>query len=266
MHREPSIHITKSSMIEIYRSMGFGFYESVSMADELFHYARPHSIHTRTVTVSTERMEKKAERLVKSSRRDADLLAQLIYATRKRMKHRGISQIKVGSKDWGVLKEITAHALDFSNEFNLQRRYGFLKYVEISLAKMKKFNLNKFLPMYQGVCETYQGVIEIEEDKDKEMTDEMYVIYSQRVIERTGIRDETIELPEKYVWFIRAREQAESMNVAVNIYMLAQFDGLDFAGGIPHPTQLVGPKATERVIRYCSKEGIKIKGHETRSD
>ena len=80
--------------------------------------------------------------------RDADLLAQLIYATRKRMKHRGISPTEVGSKEWGVLKEITAHALDFANEFNLQRRYGFLKYVEVALAKMKKFNLNKFLPMY----------------------------------------------------------------------------------------------------------------------
>jgi len=258
MRREPSIHITKASLIEIYRTMGFGHYQSVSMADELFHYARPHSVHTRSITVSTERMEKKAKKLLHSSRRDADLLAQLIYATRKRMKHRGISQIKAGSKDWGVLKEITAHALDFANEFNLQRRYGFLKYVEIALSKMKKFNLNKFLPMYQGVCETYQGVIEIEEDKDKEMTEELYKIYSQRVIEHTGIHDETEKLPEKYVWFVRARKQAESMNVAVNIYMQAQFDGLDFTGGIPHPTQLVGPKATERVIRYCYKEGIKV--------
>ena len=44
--------------------------------------------------------------------------------------------------------------------------------------------------------------------------------------------------------------------------MKAQFEGLDFSGGIPHPTQLTGPKATDRVIRYCYKEGIKIKGHE----
>jgi len=216
--------------------------------------------------VSTERMEKKAERLVKSSRRDADLLAQLIYATRKRMKHRGITQAKPSSREWGVLKEITAYALDFTNEFNLTRRYGFLKYIEVGLSKMKNFNLNKFLPMYQGICETYQAMLEIEKDTDKEMTERIYKIYAQRVIENTGIFDTLEELPEKYVWFVRAREQAESMNVAVNIYMQAQFDGLDFTGGIPHPVQLVGPKANERVVRYCYKEGIKIKGNENTSD
>jgi len=262
MRREASIHITKSDLIKVLEKLTT--IKNVEIiADKIFHIAKPYSIHTRTITISNERMEKKAEKLIKSSRRDADFLAQLIYATRKRMKHRGITQTKVGSRDWGILKEITAHALDFTNEFNLTRRYGFLKYIEVGLSKMQKFNLNKFLPMYQGICETYQAMVEIEKDTDREMTEQMYKIYAQRVIEATGIFDTLEELPEKYVWFVRAREQAKNMNVAVNIYMQAQFDGLDFTGGIPHPVQLVGPKATERVARYCYKEGIKIKGNES---
>jgi len=262
MHRDPSIHITKSVLQEIVEGMfqpDSGI-DTKGITNKIFKQAKARSIHTRSVTVSTDRMETKAKRLIQSSRRDADLLAEVIYARRRLLKHRGITPIKPSSRDWGILKEITAHALDFCNEFNLTRRYGFIKYIDTALPKMKKFYLNKFLPMYEGICESYQATLEIQQDKDSETTDEMYKYFARRVIERTGIHDETVELPEKYVWFVRAREQAENLNVSVTIYMSAQFDGLDFSGGLPHPTQLTGPKATERVIRYCSKEGIKIKG------
>jgi hypothetical protein len=262
MKREPSIHITKSKLQEIIDSMfkPDSGVDTKGITDKIFQHAKPHSLHTRTVTVSSDRMEKKAKQLVQASRRDADLLAQLIYHRRKLMKHRGISLTQVASKDWVTLKGITAHALDFTNEFNLTRKYGFSKYVEVALSKMKKFHLNKFIPMYQGICETYQAMLEIEKDDDSEMTKEMYKIYARRVIEHTGILDPLGEMPEKYVWFVRAREQSKSINVSVSIYMMAQFAGLDFTNGIPHPTQLVGPKATERVVRYCYQEGIKIKG------
>ena len=259
MKRDPSIHITKSDLIKVLEKLAI-IKDARTIVDKIFHIAKSYSIHTRTITISTDRMEKKAKKLIQSSRRDADLLAKLIYNTRQTMKHRGISLIKVGSRDWGILKEITAHALNFTNEFNLTRRYGFLKYTEIGLSKMKRFALNKFPNMYQGICETYQAMLEIEKDTDAEMTKEMYRVYTQRIIENTGIHDSLELLPDKYVWFVRAREQAEKMRVSVKVYIEAQFDGLDFSKGIPHPTQLVGPKATDRVARYCYKEGINIKG------
>ena len=261
MRREPSIHITKMILIKILNEV-FDDHDQLyneKIVNKIFHKAKAHSLHTRTITISNDRMEKKAKKLVQSSRRDADLFARLIYHVRQTMKHRGISPIKVGSRDWGILKEVTAHALSFTNEFNLTRRYGFLKYVEIGLAKMKMFSINKFPNMYQGISETYQAILEIEKDSDAEMTQKMYKVYSQRIIENTGIYDSIEELPDKYVWFVRAREQARNMNVSVKVYIDSQFDGLDFSKGIPHPTQLVGPKATDRVARYCYKEGINIK-------
>ena len=145
------------------------------------------------------------------------------------------------------------------NEFGFERRSGFLKYIEIGASKMQKFTLPKYLSMYEAICVTYQAITEIENDDDREMTEEIYKVYSQRVISQTGIHDRLEELPDKYVWFVRARKQAENMNISVKIYIAAQFEGLDFTKGIPHPTQLVGPKATERVIRYCYEHDIKIK-------
>lgn len=259
--REPSLHIKWSDFKHVIGGvLGITDDDQLEgLTSEVFHRGKPYSINTRNITVTNDRIEKKAKKILESSRRDADLLAQLIYATRRKLKHRGITQIKPSSKDWGMVKEITAHALDFCNEFNLTRREGFIKYIEVGLSKMQKFALPKFLNMYEGICLTYQCMLEIQQDEDPEMTKEMYKSYSEKIIENTGIHDRLEELPDKYVWFVRAREEAEKMNISVNIYLKAQFAGLDFTKGIPHPTQLVGAKATERVIRYCYENSIKIK-------
>lgn len=258
--REPSLHIKWSDFKQVIgRVLGIEDDDQLEgLTSEVFHIGKPLSIHTRTVTVSNERMERKTKKLLESSRRDADLLAQLIYAARQKLKHR-VRLIKPSSKDWPMVKEITAHALDFSNEFGFTRKSGFRKYLEVGISKMQKFALPKFLNMYEGICLTYQCMLEIQQDKDSEMTSEMYKLYSQRIIENTGIHDRLEELPDKYVWFVRAREEAKKMNISVKIYLNAQFAGLDFTKGIPHPTQLVGAKATERVIRYCYENEIKIK-------
>lgn len=259
--REPSLHLKWSDFKRIIGEvMGIDDEDQLEgITQQVFFRGKPYSVGTRSMTISTERMEKKAKRIIQSSRRDADLLASLIYATRRRMKHRGIKQIEPSSRDWPMVKEMAAHALDFSNEFELDKRAGFIKYIEVGSMKMQKFGLSKFLNMYESICITYQAMIEIEKDPDSETTKEMYEIYSRRIIDSTGVHDRLEELPDKYVWFVRARAQAEKMNVAVGLYMNAQFEGLDFTKGIPHPTQLVGPKANDRVVRYCYEHGYKIK-------
>ncbi len=256
----PSLHINKDDFSNIIGEL-LDIQDKAKLeglVNDIFRRAKPYSLSSRNVTVTTEFMEKKAKRMLSSSRLDADLVANYIHIYRRRMKHTGIRLIQPTEKDWGLVKQIAAHALDFSNEFKLTRKKGFKKYVEIGLKKMNKFGLTKFLGMYEGICLTYEAVLEIEKDDDKEMTYDMYKTYSRKVIEQTGLHDRLEELPDKYVWFVRARKEAEKMNLSVKVYMNAQFQGLDFTKGIPHPTQLVGPKATERVIRYCYERGIKV--------
>jgi len=259
--REPSLHIKFKDFKHVI-GMVLGIDDDAKLeglASEIFFRGKAYSVSTRSMQITNDRLEKKAKKILESSRRDADLLASLIYATRKKLRHRGISQTQPASRDWLMIKEMTAHALDFCNEFEYDRRYGFLKYIEVGMSKMQKFALAKYPRMYEGICLTHQAQLEIEQDPDSETTREMYEIYSKRIIDNTGIHDRLEELPDKYVWFARARAQAEKMNVSVSIYMIAQFEGLDFTKGIPHPTQLVGPKANERVARYCYEHQIKIK-------
>jgi hypothetical protein len=238
---------------------GMGHYQATEFATDIFRRAKAHSLHTRSMTISTERLEKQGEKLLKSSRGDADLFARLIYTVRiNKYRHRGIDPIKPASKDWGVIKEVTAHALDFSNQFILTRKYGFTKYIEIGISKMKRFNIHKFSNMREGIYETYQAMKDIESDDDREMTKSIYSTFQRHIIEHTGIHDNLEELPEKYVWFVRARQEAKKLNVGVEIYMKAQVAAFDMTRGIPHPSQLTGPKAIERVYRYMFKHGIKV--------
>lgn len=261
MKRDPSIHVTKSTLENILKGiMGKSGIDYKGMTNEVFRKAKAKSIHTRTITVSNDKVEKKAKKLMSSSRADADFFAQLIYARRKLMKHRGISQIKPGGRDWETLKEVAGHALEFSEEFNIEPRKAFILYIDIGLKKMKKFMLNKYLGMYESICETHQAMVEIQKDPDPFVTEQMYNHYNQFVIQHTGIHNDLKEIPERYVYFVRARKEAENLNISIRIYLDAQFSELDFTKSVPHPAQLVGIKARERVMRHCYKNNIKVKG------
>ena len=128
-NRIPSLHIKLSDLEKL-----LGKRE----ANKLMKLCAPYSVSTRSAMITNNRLETKAEKLIKSSRLDSDLLSDLIYTIRKQMKHRGISRIKPGGKDWETVKEITSNALDFCNEFNLTRRKGFITYLEIGMAKINK--------------------------------------------------------------------------------------------------------------------------------
>lgn len=253
--REPSIHITRTNFFEIMDELGYT-YKDVS---RIFKKAKSYSISTRSFIISDDKLRKEVGKLVESKRHDAAIFAQLIYVIRKNKKHLGITPMKPSDKSWGTLKVVAANALKFFTEFEFKnRKDAFTKYIEIGINKMKRFNLNKFLTMHEVICETYQAMVEIENDDDKDITQEMYKIYIRYIIGRIGMYDKEEETPERYVWFVRARNQARDMNISFKIFINAQIEAFDFMERSPHPAQLVGLKATDRVMEYMYKHGIKI--------
>lgn len=251
MTREPSIHITKSDLRKVLKTLGI---KEEYFVIEIMKRSKTYSLNSRNVVVTNDKLEKKVNKIVQSSRKDADLFAQLVYAIRKSKKHRGISHMKPGSKDWDILKEVAASALDFCNEFDLKRRDGFIEYIKIGMDKMKKFSLLKFKALNENISESYEAKLEINKDPEPDITESMYKVFFQTIMEETGIPDESRDIPERYVWFVRAKEEAKKMDIDPILYIEAQFAGLDFANSIPHPTQLVGMKARDRVMRYAYKK------------
>lgn len=264
MKRDPSLHIKRSQLRELLETNNINHCVGKAQADLLLKICAPYSVVTRSVTVSTKRMEEKVKQIIQSTRLDSDRLSEIIYATRQRLKHQSVTRMKPNGKYWGTLKEITAHALDFCIQHQLTKRKGFLTYVEIGLSKMNKFNITKFLNLYEPICETYLATKELEKDEDPKLTQELYEQYSQTILNRTGIFEDFKDQPSKYIWFVKARRQAEDLNVSLEIYLEAQFEGLDFNNGIPYPSQLVGSKANERLTKYLYKYKLKLDKNRTK--
>ena len=259
MRREPSIHITKTDLEKILIGILPKGVLTNKLVDQIFIEATPYSISSRTVVPTNNRVEKKVEKLVKSSRMDADILANALYLVRKKLKHKGITQIKPGTKDWETIKNLSTSAIEFCNDFNLDKKSGFIKFIEIGLSRLgPKFNLNRLSSLNGTISEIYEASLEISKDDEPDLTMELYQLYSKHIMSQTGIFEDFINEPEKYVWFVRARQQAKKINLSLDLYIEAQFEALDFTRGIPYPSQLVGPKANQRIYQYLYKKGLKL--------
>lgn len=256
MVRKASLHIYKKDLFEILEDV---VDDPKRVTDYIMKKAKLRSINSRTVNVTTQRLENKVKKLVEATRQDASAFAQLLYLKRVKKKHKGIRQIKPGSKDWGVIKEITNKALVFNNQYTLSRREGFSIYIDIALKYMNGFSLNKILGMSERIFQLYEAQDEINNDNNKEGTKTLYRYFFSYIMDNTGIPDNSEEIPEKYLGFVRARKQADEMGVKYKDYVMAQFEGLDFIKGIPNPTQMYGEKAKQRVITYLYKHNINTK-------
>lgn len=258
MKRDPSLHISLSDLTKVLQETNINNKVGKAQAEFLLMICKPYSISTRTVEVKNKFIEDKVKKLLNSTRLDSDQFSKLIYTVRQRLRHRGITLIRPSSREWPYLKEVTNLALGFCSEFNLPVRKGCIEYITIGISKMNKFNVAKFVNLHESICETFLAIKEIEKDSDSELTDTLYKIYSEKILHQTGIFEDFKSEPEKYVAFVRAREQAKNLNVSLEIYIEAQFDALGFANGIPYPSQMYGTKATERLYKYLYKEGLKI--------
>lgn len=263
MKREPSVHITKEKLTLVLENLleSNNIVTRVSyekLAYQFLLLSRPYSISNRTVNVTCDRLEKKVKKLLSSSTQDSDLFAKLLFYVRQSLKHKGIAPIRAGSKDWDSLKYITSQAINFCNDFNLSKQEGFKAYITIGLKKMRKYGLQKFNGIHSAIAETYQAMEELKGDVEPDATWELYRYYTGYIAKKTGIVNEYKDNPDKYVCFKRVREEAERLRVDGIEYIRAQFAGLDFAGGIPDPLQLVGEKAIERLNRYLFKNGVKM--------
>lgn len=261
MSRDASIHVRESDLVKvlkgIFKRETIGELNNEELAKQIVEHSRPFSVY-RSITISNDRVQKHANKVMKASRDDTYKVAQLIFFTRQQLKHRGIQVIKPGSKDWEMVKEITDNAINFCNEFSFNKDVGFKKFILIALKKMNKVALNRIPSMYSAICETHMAMDIIENDGNSLGTETLYKVYQSKVIMEAGLMNDYRKLPDKYQYFVKAREVADKYNVNYEDYVIAQFEGLEFTGNYPDPVQLTGEKALERLTKYLHKNNIRV--------
>jgi hypothetical protein len=254
--RDPSLHISESNLTRILREIGIP--KAAEVAQQLIKKGKLHTLNNRKLTVSTKKMEKKVNRILNSTTADAELFSQLLLHTRRKLKHRGLTQIKQNSREWLIIKDIVSLANEFCETFKLEKREGYIHFINIGISKMNKFMLIKFNPMGNSIIETYSAMLELEDDDSPKKTESMHQFYQSQILSRTGIPIDYSKNPDKYVYFYRCKLLAKELNIDGNTFIKAQFYALEWRNGYPDPVQLVGDKAMNNLNKYLYENNITI--------
>lgn len=259
--RDPSLHITESNLKKILKELdlhvvfGTKFDQAVKM---IMNKGRLYSANHRKITVNQKAIEAKTTRVLNSTTKDAELFSLLLLHARRKLNHRGLTQIKQNSREWLTLKEVVNLANEFCETFSMEKREGYIHFINIGISKMNKFMLVKFTPMGNSIIETYSAKLELEDDKNSTETEKMYNFYVNQILSKTGVPVDYKNNPDKYVYFLRARLLAEQVGVNAITYIKAQFYALEWRNGYPDPIQLVGEKAMQHLNKYLFENKISV--------
>lgn len=263
MIRIPSIHVDEKQLVLVINKIKDNYnikkLSSTELAKLLLSYSTSNSCNNRLVSINNNRVEKKTQQILTSSKGDAILLADIIHKHRVKKKHRGITRISQTDKDWPQVKKLVSICLEFCNEFSLDKRKGFIEYTKSGLDKISSPRqlLSKLINMQERIFDEYEIVQLIEDDNNSKETKYIYEFYSNLIAKKTGIPEKNTD-PLKYINFLKVREITDELDVPCDIYIKAQFHGLAWTDGYPSPSQLVGDKARERLNKYLYEKKIKL--------
>lgn len=250
--REPSIHITKSQFEEILNTLEVDNFP----VEAFFVIARKEAINHRAVLVSNNKNTKKVSNILLASKGDAALVADILYAIRIKLKHRGVRKINgSNSREWANCKKLAEVCNTFCEDFKFDTREGFIKYIETGLKRMTDYRnvMQRLLSMQENITNQVEAELELKGDKDPGFTKDIHDEFIKRVASVTGIYESYEHQPEKYVHFLRIHNLMDEKDWNVFQFLDAQFEALAWCNGLPEPSQMYNDKAIERYNKYLYK-------------
>lgn len=253
--REPSIHITKPQFEEILNTLEVDNFP----VEAFFVIARKEAINHRAVLVSNNKNTKRVNNILLASKGDAALVADILYATRIKLKHRGVRKInESNSREWANCKKLAEVCNTFCEDFNLDTREGFIKYIETGLKRMTDYRnvMQRLLSMQENITNQISAEIELQ-DSDLKLTKEIHDYFIGKIAKATGIYESYENQPEKYIHFVRLGDFLKKKHWDFESFIDAQFESLAWCNGLPEPSQMYNDKAIERYNKYLYKNKSK---------
>lgn len=249
--REPSIHITKSQFEEILNTLEVDNFP----VEAFFVIARKEAINHRAVLVSNNKNTKRVNNILLASKGDAALVADILYATRIKLKHRGVRKInESNSREWANCKKLAEVCNTFCEDFKLDTREGFIKYIETGLKRMTDYRnvMQRLLSMQENITNQVDAEIELQ-NSDLELTKEIHDYFIGKIAKATGIYESYENKPEKYIHFAKVGEFLKEEGWDYRTFIDAQFESLAWCNGLPDIAQMYTDKAIERYNKYLYK-------------
>lgn len=249
--RSPSIHITKSQFEEILNTLEVDNFP----VEAFFVIARKEAINHRAVLVSNNKNTKKVSNILLASKGDAALVADILYATRIKLKHRGVRKInESNSREWANCKKLAEVCNTFCEDFKFDTREGFIKYIETGLKRMTDYRnvMQRLLSMQENITNQVDAEIELQHS-DLKLTKEIHDYFIGKIAKATGIYESYENQPEKYVHFAKVGDFLKEEGWDYKTFIDAQFESLAWCNGLPDIAQMYTDKAIERYNKYLYK-------------
>lgn len=249
--RSPSIHITKSQFEEILNTLEVDNFP----VEAFFVIARKEAINHRAVLVSNNKNTKRVNNILLASKGDAALVADILYATRIKLKHRGVRKInESNSREWANCKKLAEICNIFCEDFKLDTREGFIKYIETGLKRMTDYRnvMQRLISMQDNITNQIDAELELQHS-DLELTKEIHDYFIGKIAKATGIYESYENKPEKYVHFAKVGEFLKEEGWDYKTFIDAQFESLAWCNGLPDIAQMYTDKAIERYNKYLYK-------------
>lgn len=249
--RSPSIHITKSQFEEILNTLEVDNFP----VEAFFVIARKEAINHRAVLVSNNKNTKRVNNILLASKGDAALVADILYATRIKLKHRGVRKInESNSREWANCKKLAEVCNNFCEDFKFDTREGFIKYIETGLKRMTDYRnvMQRLISMQDNITNQVDAEIELQ-NSDLKLTKEIHDYFIGKIAKATGIYESYENQPEKYVHFAKVGDFLKEEGWDYKTFIDAQFESLAWCNGLPDIAQMYTDKAIERYNKYLYK-------------
>lgn len=263
MKRDPSVHLLKSSFKKILLELEVKNFP----LEEFFIKARAYSIDSRNIVTTNAKSNKRANNITIASNGDANLAADILYSVQIQLKHRGVKKIDENNRQWSLCKKLAEVCNTFCRDFNLELRYGYIKYIKMGFSRMQGNNrnyLNRLISMAQNISDSFQAIEEINHDSNPLETAIIHDYYCKVIADRAGFKVNYSQQPEVYVYFVRLIEFTLNNHIDPEEWVDAQFEGLAWCNGLPEPDKLIGDKANTYYTRFKFKNNNNKPGDEPR--
>lgn len=260
--KDPRLHIKLSDLKLIIRSTGADKVWADNFADTVFDCANEKGLQIKNECVIQPKNKKTATSAARLLSAKSDNVP-MFYAIFDRVYRdvKGISHPRIDreSKLYNVLREVTAMADEYTDNFLFSyKEEGYKFFIEVAIDVMdkKKFKLQNIRYNIINIHEATEQRQAIVLDQNKSGSKELYELW-QHVGYNYSKSIMQVLKPEDFMHIVYGRIDAEENNASYVDWVTAQYEGLSFLKKVPELSQLYGPKAKERYMRYVSNKGIR---------
>ena len=263
MKRTPILHIRRDDLTVVLNKILPDNVAITKVVDKLYDVAKREKFQLKSMYrfEALSKTKKRGDRVLNAENTKVEIFNRLLAGIRTEQRVKGVTKLILQTdKEYVVLKEITALAIDFHEQSgNNSLEQSFIFFIKVGIELMrKKYALSKFKYYKDKIYDRHVVQLVINKDNAPELSKKFYAIW-KRIVKGYAPDYIDIESEEDYANIVLARMEADEMKATYDDWITSQFEGLSFLDVIPNFNQLYGINAKKLYQEYVNNKSYKRK-------